>query len=472
MSRAKDLVFNTAVIGIGNFGTKILSFLLVPLYTSILSTSEYGQYDLTVTIVAFCVPFITCLMEESMFRFLIDCKNEEEKRNVITQALTIICFGVLLFAAIFFFVCCFANFENKLFFALLVISDVAIAIRNAYYRGTGQIKRYALINFISSVVALLLNIVLIAIVKMGIIGLFISQTAVGVFSLIIIAPIIRKYVSPERISAKNIKSMMKYSIPLIPNSICWSVINTSDRLVISSQLGAGANGVYSIANKFPNAVDTFYGFFYVAWKESSARAQGDDDREAFYNSVYGALRRILFAVIVGILGLLPFVFNILVKNEFADAYKFIPVLIIAIYFANISGFYGGIFSAKKDTKIMGITTVVAACLNIAVDLALVGTIGIWAAAISTLASTFVMCIWRRMAIRKYVLLKEHYAERLVEIILLGCLVAAYYIGTPLIQAIILAIVCVYCVIRNIDIIKIFAKKVKGIRRKSEHKSNY
>ena len=87
MKRGKELLENTAIIGIGNFSTKILSFLLLPVYTSLLSTSDYGLYDLFITISTFLVPCITLLMDESMFRFLIDCNTEDDKRQIISQTI-------------------------------------------------------------------------------------------------------------------------------------------------------------------------------------------------------------------------------------------------------------------------------------------------------------------------------------------------------------------------------------------------
>ena len=86
-NRGKELVLNTIIIGIGKFSTQIISFLLLPLYTSILTTEEYGTSDLIITISTFVLPLITLLMEEAMFRFLIDCKNEEDKKSVISQTI-------------------------------------------------------------------------------------------------------------------------------------------------------------------------------------------------------------------------------------------------------------------------------------------------------------------------------------------------------------------------------------------------
>ena len=68
----RELIKNTIIVAIGKFSTQIISFLLLPLYTSILTTSEYGIYDFLITVAVFLVPMITLLLEESMFRFLID----------------------------------------------------------------------------------------------------------------------------------------------------------------------------------------------------------------------------------------------------------------------------------------------------------------------------------------------------------------------------------------------------------------
>ena len=100
MGRKKELAFNTIIIGIGKFGTQVLSFFLLPIYTSVLSTEEYGIYDLILTISIFLTPIITLLMEESMFRFLIDVKDEEEKGSVISQVVKYVIKRLIIFAFI------------------------------------------------------------------------------------------------------------------------------------------------------------------------------------------------------------------------------------------------------------------------------------------------------------------------------------------------------------------------------------
>ena len=69
MNEKKRLIKNTGMIAIGNISTKLVSFFLLPLYTTLLSTSEYGIFDYILSIATFCVPFVSVLMDESIFRF-------------------------------------------------------------------------------------------------------------------------------------------------------------------------------------------------------------------------------------------------------------------------------------------------------------------------------------------------------------------------------------------------------------------
>ena len=87
MNQKKQLLVNTIIIAIGKLSTQVISFLLLPLYTSKLTPGEYGTYDLLVTISTFLLPIITLLMEESMFRFLIDADDLKEKKRVITATI-------------------------------------------------------------------------------------------------------------------------------------------------------------------------------------------------------------------------------------------------------------------------------------------------------------------------------------------------------------------------------------------------
>jgi Polysaccharide biosynthesis protein. len=100
MNEKKRLIKNTGIIAIGNLSTKLVSFFLLPLYTALLSTEEYGTFDYILSIATFCVPFVSVLMDESIFRFLIDCKTEKEKKKVISTSVAVVFVGMICFTIV------------------------------------------------------------------------------------------------------------------------------------------------------------------------------------------------------------------------------------------------------------------------------------------------------------------------------------------------------------------------------------
>lgn len=468
MSRKKELVFNTAIIGIGKFGTQVLSFFLLPMYTSVLTTREYGIYDLIITSSLFAVPIITLLLEESMFRFLIDCKTDSEKSVVISHVARYIIKNVIIFSII---VCIIGVFVKKIdvYIALLyIISAISITSINAIVRGLGKLKIYSMSNFLNSLLVIILNIIFILKFKWGYRSLLYSTMVMNILCSLIVSLKLGlfKYINIQQKDKRLIKEMKRYSIPLVPNSISWSIINVSDRLIISGFLGTAANGVYSMANKFPQVMDSIYGFFYTAWKESAAKALKDDDSNNFYDNIYHILKNVLFSIVVGMCACMPFVFKILIKNEFQEAYMYIPILILAMYYSNMSGFYGGIFSAYKDTKVMGYTTMISAAINLIVNIICIKFIGIWAAAASTLIATFIVYFIRKNKMKNMISLsKDSLIIRILKVISILITGYTYYSTSITVHVICFAFVLMVCCIINKKLVSTVIEFVKNKNRK-------
>ena len=158
MNEKSRLIKNTGIIAIGNLSTKLVSFLLLPLYTSILSTSEYGTVDYIISLSVFFAPVISLLMDESMFRFLIDCKNDKEKTQVISISLIYILIGSIIFLFIALPVKYLFNFSYANYLIVYVLSIVLSSMISALLRGIGRTDKYAVYNFLISVSQLVLNV--------------------------------------------------------------------------------------------------------------------------------------------------------------------------------------------------------------------------------------------------------------------------------------------------------------------------
>ena len=90
----------------------------------------------------------------------------------------------------------------------------------------------------------------------------------------------------------------------------------------------------------------------------------------------------------------PLLFMILVRGSYDEAYQQIAILVLALFFYCLAAYLGGIYVAHKDTKSVGLTTIVALVLNLAIDVALVPVIGLWAASLAMLASFVLLVILR------------------------------------------------------------------------------
>lgn len=448
MNQKKQLLKNTVIIAIGKLSTQIISFLLLPLYTSKLSPEEYGTYDFLVTLSIFLLPIITLMMEESMFRFIIDAEDVKSKKRIITATIGYTMFGTILFTIIAGVVMGIMHYEYAIVFILFIISNILIGLSNALARGMGKIKLYSLSNFILGVSTIILNILFILAFKMGTKGLFWANTIANSATAIYILMKLKlpKYISRKYLNKKTLSEMIKYSIPLVPNNLSWVIISLSDRLMLTWLSGADSNGIYSISNKFPNIVYTFYGFFSTAWKESAARILKEDNKTEYYNSIYKDINNFLKAIVIGLIAVMPFAFPILVDSSYSDAYIYIPILTIAIYYTNMSNFYGGIFAAYKDTKIMGATTIIAAIINIIINLIFIPTFGIYAASFSTLISNIVVYTYRRKRLKTYIKLKSKY--NYIYWTLLAITLITYYINNMVINVIMFVIVLMYCIYTN------------------------
>lgn len=413
MNEARRLLKNTGIIAIGGMATKLVQFLLLPLYTTALSTTEYGTIDYLNILAVFCVPVVSLLMDEAIFRFLIDCETPEEKIRVVTSACFSVVFGSLIFSVGCFIYWLVAHPKNLAWIVLLVFTGAALQMVSATLRGFGDTVAYATLNFAASASTIALNIIFISVFNWGVAGMLSATVlAQGLSSLLyIVRKRIWKYINLKSLDYSYCIEMIRYSIPLIPNKVSWTIMNMSSRVVIMNVLGAGSAGLFAVAYKFPNVMDQIYGFFYQSWKESSARALSSDGNEVeFYNSIYFTLRRAMMSIVFLMSALMPLAFKLLINPSYFESLVYVPVLLLATFYSNISGFYGGIFTAHKDTKIMGTTTVCSAVISLVLNVVLIPMLGLKGAAVSALVSMVVVNEYRRKKVAKYAMLTESRVE--------------------------------------------------------------
>ena len=468
MNKKKQLAKNTIIIFFGRVCTQLISFFLLPLYTSYLATKEYGTVDLIQTYVTLLVPIITLELEMSIFRFLIDSrKSVKETNKLISNNFFILGISLSIFSILYIIVSSFVTIPYR----WLILVDIIVCVLSGNFlqvaRGFGKTLDYAISCILTGLTTVISNIILICFVHMQAEGMIISMALANFICSLYLFIRLKLYskINFKIVDFKQIKEMYKYSLPLIPNSISWWIINVSDRSIISIVLGASANGLYAISNKFPTIISSLTGVFNLSWSESAALHINSSDRDEFFSDITNTILRLFMALGVGMLACMPFVFPILIDVKYNDAYNYIPFLVLGTVFNVAICLYSQVYLAKKLSKQVASTAIVGAIINILINVIFIKQIGLYAAAISTMISYFVMMVYRHFDLKKYVNIKIEKKLIIESIIIYTFTLLIYYQKSIILYAICLLIVCIYAFITNKDFLKSsYLTIVKKIKR--------
>lgn len=468
MNREKNLAKNTIIITIGKICTQLITFFLLPLYTGILSTEEYGTVDLLNTLVSLLLPIVTFQVEQAVFRELIEVRGKKDKESrIISSAVITVIFQCIVYLIIFALISPFINNHYKFFLATNVVANIFLSLLLQIARGFGDNKKYAFASFISALSTIVFNVLFLVVIKLGangmLLGTMLGQIVATIYLFISLK--LYKYLKVKDYKKEVIKSLWKYSLPLIPNAISWWVFNASDRVIASAFLGVDQNGILAASLKFSAVYITFYNIFNMSWTESISIAIKDDDVNDYFNRMFNIVLRLFTAMAVGMIACMPFVFPIMINEKFSAGYGLIPISIIGSLFNVVVGLISVIYVAEKNTKAIASTSIVSAVINIIVHLVLIKFIGLYAAVISTFVAYFVMSIYRMIDInKKYFKVNSDIKFVVQSAVALIFVFVSYYINNIYLNVFVVLFAVLFAIYINKDsfdiIFKLFTKKLK------------
>lgn len=464
MSRQKDLAKNTTILTVGKVCTQCISFFLLPLYTAILSAEDYGTFDLFVTYATLLLPLINWQLDQGLFRFMLDYRgNKDEQKKLFSTLLLSSTAQNIIYVILFICIEPFLKIENAYFLLLYVVLQVYNALFLQFVRGLGYSIKYTIASFISASATTVLNVIALVFLRMGLQGLFVSTLTAQLLTLIYLVVSSRswEYFSLKNARIGTFKKVGTYSIPLIPNNLAWWVVNASDRTIISHVLGTAANGIYSVANKFPNVFINFYNILNLSWTETVSLHYNDEDRDEFLTDTMTSLVKLFVAACLGIVACMPFVFPIMVNAKYNAAYNQILILMYAMLFRVLVGLYSCVYVAQKNAKKIAYTSISAAIINITVDLILINKIQVFAASLSTLVAFLSMFIVRYIDVNKTVHMRIKKPIAVGSVLLSVMLIGTYYCNNKVVQFVALCITAIYAVVTNMDLLKSGVNLVKS-----------
>lgn len=426
------LAKDTLIFAAGNILTKLVYFLMVPLYTSALTTAQYGVAEMLNTLIEILYPIVTLCMVDALYRYSIDDEADHRQMFGITARIVVFSIGVVfLGSAVAFSV---TRDDSVILFFFLYASYCVYKLFLQFARGLGYNVRFSIAGVLNALVLTVMNVVLLLGFHGGVRAYILSIIVANLVSSVYIFFAAKEYRHLSRglaVDRSLRREMLRYSLPNIPNMLSWWIVNVSDRYLLLIMVSDAVCGTYTAASKLPSLVSTFSMIFQQAWQYSATKGQKNENNEKFCSDVFNIYSTFLvcFCALV-VLCTTPFS-RLILHNEFFEGRFVLPILMVAAVFGCYSGYFGTFYGVVKKNMMSMVSTLAAAVCNLVLNVLLIPRFLGLGAAYATLVSYALIAIIRAIDTHKYVKLQIPLKKIVLENILLIAEAVVMTLDSPL-----------------------------------------
>lgn len=396
----KRLVGDLGIFALGSLGSKIVLFLLLPIYTHVLTDSEYGIADLVFTMGDLLLPFISLAIYNGLLRYGL-MKGRHQNSLLITFIVFIVgsIAAVVLTPIIGLYP---AISDWKWYLCAHVVVHFARNSNLVYLKVKDKNKAYAILSIAQALMLVGFNILFLIVFKMGIQGYLLStilsNALLALFSFIIGGMV--SDLKEAKFDKPLFGEMVTYSVPFIFNDVSWWVIHSSDKIMIELMINKSMLGLYTAASKIPSLINAFTAIFSQAWGLASIKEYDSSNDTKFYTNVFNYFSAAVFGVTIVIISIIKPFMRVYVGSGFTESWKYVPLLLTSAAFAAISTFAGNMFGAIKKSKPIMTSTLVAGAANICINYLLIPVLGVNGAVVGTVSAYFIVAVFRLISLMR------------------------------------------------------------------------
>lgn len=428
-NRSKKFVKDLGIYAIGNLGAKFISFLLVPLYTHyITSPTEYGIYELIVT-VSFClIPLLCCQMTDGGFRFLIETKDPNRHKAIISYISKLLVINSLILIAVALI--CGLIYPSK-YLPYIVVYGIFQTVYEVFVqllRGLGYTKAFVVAGILNATVTAILGVTFLAGFGMGIEGILISVISAKIVTVLLINWKIRlwpDYISRRYINKMVSKELLRYSLPLIPVSIGWWFVSANNRFFIERYLGLTDTGYYGLVCSFTGILYILCFIFYQTWQQNAIEQYNSPDRNAFFSSVFNNY----FFLLCALVSIFPFALRLcypwLVGENYQASSQYLFLNSLYVMAFSLAAFFEIAYQCAKQTARILPSLIMAIGVSIACNFLFIEYIKVNGVILSSILTYVSLLIYRIIDTRKFVQIKFAWRNILPLTILSVCFMLYY-----------------------------------------------
>ncbi len=482
MNKYQKLAQNTVIFAIGSFGSKILLLLLTRLYSGNINPGDTSTKSLLEQTANFIIPVITFSIAEAVIRYGLD--RDYSKKEVFTSACMVELAGAALLLLCSPLLMLLPYTKGYLLFLLAyILASSFRQLCSQFVRARDLTRLFALDGILATLSLFLFNVLFISVLHWGVHGfmlaVFLSDLCSGLFLWFVAS--LWKYFDPRRYYNHDItKTMLRFSIPMIPTAVLWIITGFSDRAfvrymdgyAVSTDVGDAAAGVYEYASKVPNLLQMVSTIFFQAWNMSAIKENSSDDKGEFYRKIFSNYQAFMFLsaglMILLIQPLCGLLINYNVYPEYTKCYLYAPILTISVVMLSFDQFLSSVYVATQKTSHSMWTALIAAGTNIILNILLIYRWGVQGAVIATFASYFICYLVRIVDTRRLIYFKVSHGRFLLNTVMLFGM-SFFAITTPKLYLLWEGILLICLGVFNAQAIRLVAQLAGKLIRKLTHR---
>lgn len=392
------LVKHGGVYALGMILSRLVSFIMIPIYTRYLCPEDYGTLELLNLTIDLISILIGAGVASAMFRFYYKYSDIRDRREVISTGFI---FVLITFSAAFIFLfnitpiisrLIFSTVEFSYYLRLMFITMLLSAgfeIPMAYLRVQQKSLTFISISLFRLIMQLSLNIYFLIYLGMGVLGVLYSSIITSMLTSAYLT-ITTFYVVRFRFSLSKAKEMISYGFPLIFALLAGFILNFADRYLLNHFSTLKQVGIYTLGYKFGWIICLLVLTpFNNIWAAQKFEIANMDDSQQIYSRVFTFINCILITFAGCICVAIKEIVMIVTDPSYWDCYLIVPFILFAytIYawfsYTNIG------LHLKYKTKYLAYVSVLAAAANIVLNYLFIPIWGAYGAASATIISFFI-----------------------------------------------------------------------------------
>ncbi len=403
IDKLKHTLKHTFVYSMGNLAAKLIGLILLPLYTSHLTTEHYGILSILEISGQLLTTIFSANLSATMMRWWIDAKDKQKRKSIVFTAFAMLFVSLFVmnaglqpfagkFAEIFF-----KDKAYTIYFVIVFVSS-SFEILSRYMldmlRLLEKSMLYVTVTTIKLALVLGLNIYFVVTLELGVKGIILAQLIGFVFITIILLPLFLKHLN-WHFDKSIVKEMLIYAAPLVFAALSGMIFSIGDRYVIKFLTGDADVGIYTLSYKiagmmrFVVLIAFTTGFTPIAFKMYKS-----ENSDRFFSKIMTYLTMVLTYGSLGLALFSPEFVRLFApaNQDYWEAAKYVGLIGIVIILSGMRYMFSLSFNFSKKTIYVPFIVTFFAGLNILLDFLTIPKLGITGAIISSIISSVLINI--------------------------------------------------------------------------------